>query len=156
MEGGDAILHPAFGEEAVRDLCARGLGRRYDKISRLNQTDYLVEFEASDNPTVFAIKLGNRHMWLGMELHMDAHIGITTTLKRVSKQCEEAYTIISNTGKMSSRDFLTMTTSSGKVRIENTPEEGLRGEAKTGIIEEKEDVMLRVLESMSKNIEELD
>ena len=34
--------------------------------------DFLIEFEASDNPTLFAIKLGNIHTWLGMELHMDA------------------------------------------------------------------------------------
>ena len=40
VEGGDTISHPAFGEEAVRDLCARVLGRKYDKISRLNPTDY--------------------------------------------------------------------------------------------------------------------
>ena len=37
-EGGDTISHPAFGEEAFRDLCVRGLGKRYDKISRLSQT----------------------------------------------------------------------------------------------------------------------
>ena len=89
-ERGDAISHPAFGEEAVRDLCARVLGRRYKNIFRLNQTDFLIEFEASDNLTLFAIKLGNIHTWLGMELHMDAHIGTTMTLKKVSKQCEEA------------------------------------------------------------------
>ena len=61
------------------DLCTRELGRRYDQISRLNQTDYLVEFEMSDNPTLFTIELGNRHngwewsyTWmliLGLQLH---------------------------------------------------------------------------------------
>ena len=49
----------------------RVLGRRYKDIFRLNQTDFLIEFEASDNLTLFAIKLGNKHTWLGMELHMD-------------------------------------------------------------------------------------
>ena len=52
--------------------------------------DFLIEFEASDNPTLFAIKLGNTHTWLGMELHMDAHIGTAMTLKKVSMQHEEA------------------------------------------------------------------
>ena len=61
-ERGDAVSHPSFGEEAVRDLCARVLGKRYKNISRLNQTDFLIEFEALDNPTLFAIKLGNTHM----------------------------------------------------------------------------------------------
>ena len=54
--------------------------------SRLNQTDFLIEFEASDNPMLFAIKLGSTHTWLGMELHMDAHIGTTMTLEKVSRQ----------------------------------------------------------------------
>ena len=27
MERGNAVLHPSFGEEAVRDLCARVLGK---------------------------------------------------------------------------------------------------------------------------------
>ena len=58
---GNAVSHPAFGEEAVRDLCARVLGKQYKNISRLNQTDFLIEHEASDNPTLFAIKLGNTH-----------------------------------------------------------------------------------------------
>ena len=134
----------------------RGLGRRYDKISRLSQTDYLVEFEALDNPTLFAIKLGNKHMWLGMELHKDAHIGTTTTLKTVSIQHEEACTIVNNTKMMSGRDVPTMMTSSGKSKIEKTPGEGFHDKAKTGTAEEKEDAMLRVLESMSRKIEELD
>ena len=85
-ERGDTISHPAFGEEAVRDLCTRVLGRRYKNIFRLNQMDFLIEFEASDNLTLFAIKLGNTHTWLGMELHMDAHIGTAMTLKKVSRQ----------------------------------------------------------------------
>ena len=84
---------------------------------------------------------------------MDAHIGTATTLKRVSRECEEAYTIISDTKKMSSRDVLPMTTSSRRAGIEKTPEEGLHGKAETKNTEEKEDAMLRVLESMSKKIE---
>ena len=80
-ERGNTISHPAFGEEAVRDLCARVLGKRYKNIFRLNQTDFLIEFEASDNLTLFAIKLGNTHTWLGMELHMDAHIGTSNDIK---------------------------------------------------------------------------
>ena len=155
-EGGDAISHPAFGGEAVRDLCARVLGRRYDKISRLNQTDYLVEFEVSDNPTLFAIKLGNKHTWLGMELHMDAHIGTVTTLKRISMQCEEAHTIVSNTKMMSGRDVPTMMTSSGKTEMGRIPEEGCHEKVKAETVAEKEDAMIRVLESMSKKIEDLD
>ena len=89
-ERGDAILHPAFGEEVVRDLCTRVLGRRYKNICRLNQMDFLIEFEASDNLMLFAIKLGNTHTWLGMELHMDAHIGTAMTLKKVSRQCRRS------------------------------------------------------------------
>ena len=123
-EGGDAISHPAFGEEAVRDLCVRVLGRRHDKIVRLNQTDFLVEFEASDNPTLFAIKLGNKYTWLGMELHMDAHIGTATTLKKVSIKHEEAWTIVNNTKMMSSTNVPTMMTSSRKMEMEKISEEG--------------------------------
>ena len=67
-KGGGAILHPAFSEEAVRDLCTRVLGRRYKNIFSMNQMDFLIEFKASDNPMLFAIKLGNTHTWLGMEL----------------------------------------------------------------------------------------
>ena len=89
-ERGNAVLHPAFGEEAVRDLCARVLGKQYKNISRLYQTDFLIELEASDNPMLFAIKLGSTHTWLGMELHMDTHIETAMTLEKVSRQYEEA------------------------------------------------------------------
>ena len=155
-ERGDAILHPAFGEEAVRDLCMRVLGRRYKNIFRLNQTDFLVEFEASDNPTLFAIKLGNKHTWLGMELHMDAHIGTATTLKRVSMQCKEAQTIVNNTKMMSSTNVPTMTTSSRKMETEKISEEGSHERVKVEKVAEKEDAMLKVLESMLRKIKELD
>ena len=47
--------------------------------------DFLVEFEALDNPMLFAIKLGSTHTWLGMELHMDAHIRAAMMLEKVSK-----------------------------------------------------------------------
>ena len=103
-ERGSAISHPAFGEEAVRDLCARVLDKRYKNISRLNQTDFLIEFEALDNPTLFAIKLGSTHTWLGMELPMDAHIGTAMTLKKVSRQCEEAQSIVENVKILPSKD----------------------------------------------------
>ena len=139
-------MHPAFGEEAVRDLWARVLGRRYKNILRLNQTDFLVEFEA--------IKLGNKHTWLGMELHMDAHIGTATTLKRVSMQYEEAQNIVNNTKMMPSKNVPNMMTSSGKIEMEKISEEGCH--QKNENIAEKEDAMLKVLESMLRKIEELD
>ena len=154
MERGDAILHPAFGEEAARDLCERVLGRRYENILRLNQTDFLVELEASDNPMVFVIKLGNKHTWLGMELHMDAHIGTATTLKRVSMQCLEARNIVNNTKIMPSRNVPTMTTSSGKMEMEKISEEGYHEKVKAETVAEKEDTMLKVVESMLRKIEE--
>ena len=150
-EEGEMISHPVFSEEVVRDLCTSGLGRRHDKISRLSQTDYLVEFEVSDNPTLFAIKLGNKHMWLGMELHMDAHIGTAATLKRVSLQCEEACTKVDTTKMTSGRDVPTRMTSSEKIEIEKTPGEGFHEKMKTETTEGKEDAMLRVLESMSED-----
>ena len=81
-----------------------------------------------------------------MELHMDAHIGTATTLKRVSRECEEACTIISDTKKMSSRDVPPMTTSFRRTGIEKTSEDGLCGQTETRKPEEKEDAMLRVLE----------
>ena len=137
MERGDAVSHPSFGEEAVRDLCARVLGKRYKNISRLNQTDFLIEFEASDNPTLFAIKLGNTHTWLGMELHMDAHIRTAMTLEKVSKQCEEAQDIVDKN----------TTSSSEKQKVKKTSEEDSTN---------KEDAMLKVLESMSQKIEDLE
>ena len=148
--GGGIISHPAFGEEVVRDLCARVLGRRYKNIFRLNQMDFLIEFEASDNPTLFAIKLGNTHTWLGMELHMDAHIGTAMTLKKVSKQCEEAQHIVDNAKIMSSKD-LTSTTDKTETKDED---EGCNEKRKDSA--DKEDAMLRVLESMSRKIEDLD
>ena len=40
--------------------------------------------------------------------------------------------------------------------MKKTPEEGFHGKVKVGTTEEKENAMLRVLESMSKKIEELD
>ena len=105
---------------------------------------------------LFAIKLGNKHTWLGMELHMDAHIGTATTLKRVSMQHEEACTIVNNTKMMSGRDVPTMMTSSGKTEMEKIPEEGCHEKVKAETVAEKEDAVLKVLESMSKKIEELD
>ena len=152
MERGDAISHLAFGEEAVRDLCTRVLGRWYKNIFRLNQTDFLVEFEASDNLTLFAIKLGNKHTWLGMELHMDDHIGTATTLKKVSLQCEEGWTIIINTRMMSSTNVPTMMTSPRKLETEKISEEGSHEKVKAEKVVEKEDAMLKVLESMSRKI----
>ena len=150
-ERGDAISHPAFGEEAVRDLCMRVLGRRYKDIFRLNQTDFLVEFEALDNLTLFAIKLGNKHTWLGMELHMDAHIGTAMMLKKVSRQYEEAWNIVDNAKMMPNKN---MTSSSGKTEVEKISEEGCH--EKKEDIADKEDAMLKVLEPMSRKIEDLD
>ena len=105
---------------------------------------------------LFAIKLGNKHTWLGMELHMDAHIGTATTLKKVSIQREEAQTIVNNTKIMSSTNVPTMTTSSRKIETEKISEEGCREKAKAENVTEKGNAMLKVLESMSKKIEELD
>lgn len=84
---------------------------------------------------------------------MDAHIGTTTTLKKVSWECEEACTIIRNEGMKSSKDTLPVT-SSRMSEAEKTSEKNLHKEVEnTG---EKDDAMLKVLESMSKKIEELD
>ena len=135
-ERGDAISHPSFGEEAVRDLCARALGKRYPNIVRLNQTDFLVEFGASDNPTLFAIKLGSTHTWLGMELHMDAHIGAVMTLEKVSKQREEARDIVDKAKMPPNKD--------GSHSFEKPSEKKTAEEDSSN----KEDTMLKVLESM--------
>ena len=147
-ERGDAISHPAFGEEAVRDLCARVLGRRYKNICRLNQTDFLIEFEASDNLTLFAIKLGNTHTWLGMELHMDGHIGTAMMLKKVSRQCKEARNIVDNMKIMPSKN---MTSTSEKIEMEKSSEGGCYEKREDPA--DKENAMLKVLESMSRRIE---
>ena len=143
-ERGNAVSHPAFGEEAVRDLCARVLGKRYKNISRLNQTDFLIEFEASDNLTLFAIKLGSTHTWLGMELHMDAHIGTAMALEKVSRQCEEARNIVDNARVMPSKNT---TSSSEKPEEKKTSEEGCYEKKEESA--DKENTMLKVLESMS-------
>ena len=101
-------------------------------------------FEASDNPTLFAIKLGNTHTWLGMELHMDAHIGTAMTLEKVSKQCEEARDIVDNTRIRPDKNI---SNSFGKQKVKKTSEEDSTS---------KEDTMLKVLESMSWKIEDLE
>ena len=150
-ERGDEISHPAFGEKAVRDLCTRVLGRRYKNIFRLNQMNFLIEFEALDNPMLFAIKLGNTHTWLGMELHMDAHIGTAMTLKKVSRQCEEARNIVDNAKIMPSKDMTSLTE---KTKTEKILEEGCY-EKRQGSAD-KENTMLKVLELMSQKIEDLD
>lgn len=75
-------------------MCARVLGRRYERIFKLNQTDYLVEFEEMDNPTVFAIELGSEHKWLGIDLHVDVHIGTKDTLRKVSQEHEKAHGVV--------------------------------------------------------------
>ena len=149
-EKGSIISHPAFGQEAVRDLCARVLGKRYKNISRLNQTDFLIEFEASDNPTLFAIKLGSTHTWLGMELHMGAHIGTTMMLKKVSRRCEEAQSIVDNTKIIPSKNT---TSSSEKSEVEKISEEGYEKKEDPA---DKDNTMLKVLELMSQKIEDLE
>ena len=106
--------------------------------------DFLVEFEASDNLTLFAIKLGSTHTWLGMELHMDAHIGAAMTLEKVSKQCEEARDIVD---KAKIRPDKTRSNSFEKQKEKKTSEEGFTS---------KEDTMLKVLESMLQKIEDLE
>ena len=120
------------------------MGKRYPNIVRLNQTDFLVEFEASHNPTLFAIKLGSTHTWLGMELHMDAHIGAAMTLKKVSKQREEARDIVDKAKMQPSKD--------GSHSFEKPSEKKTAEE----YFSNKEDTMLKVLESMSRKIEDLE
>ena len=147
-ERGDAISHSVL---VRKQLGTYALGKRYKNIFRLNQTDFLIEFEASDNPTLFAIKLGSIHTWLGIELHMDAHIGTTMTLKKVSRQCEEAQNIVDNAKIIPSKN---MTSSSGKTEIEKISKEGCYEKREDPA--DKENAMLKVLESMSKKIEDLD
>ena len=95
---------------------------------------------------LFAIKLGNKHMWLGMELHMDAHIGTATTLKKVSIQCEEAQTIVNSTKMMSSTNVPTMMTSSRKMEMKKISEEGCHKKVKAETVAEKEDKGVNVEE----------
>ena len=57
---------------------------------------------------------------------------------------------------MSSTNVPTMTTSSRKMEMEEISEEGCHEKKKAETVAEKEDAMLKVLESMSKKIEELD
>ena len=113
--------------------------------------DFLIEFEALDNPMLFAIKLGNTHTWLGMELHMDAHIGTVMILKKVSRQNKEAQNIVDNAKIMPSKD---MTSSTEKTETEKISEEGCY-EKREGSAD-KEIAMLKVLELMSWKIEDLD
>ena len=104
----------------------------------------MVEFEASDNPTLFAIKLGSTHTWLGMELHMDAHIGAAMTLERVSKQREEARDIV---------DKAKIRPNKNRSHSFEKPSEKMTAEEDSS---SKEDTMLKVLESMSRKIEDLE
>ena len=64
------------------------------------ETDYLVEFIKTDNPTVFAIELGSVHKWLGIDLHIHVHICTSNTLRKVSQECKKACEIM-NTGMAS-------------------------------------------------------
>ena len=93
---------------------------------------------------LFAIKLGSTHTWLGMELHMDAHIGAAMTLEKVSKQREEAQDIVD---KVKIRPNKNRSNSFEKPREKRTSEEDSIS---------KEDTMLKVLESMSWKIEDLE
>ena len=111
----------------------------------------MIEFEASDNLTLFAIKLGNKHTWLGMELHMNTHIGTAMTLKKVSRQHKEAQNIVDDTKIRPSKN---MTSASGKTEMEKITEEGCHGKREDTV--DKEDAMLKVLESMLQKIEDLD
>lgn len=77
------------------------MGKRYDKIIQLNQMDFLVEFEITDNPTLFATRIGRERNWLGMNLIADVHIGTMSNLKGVSQEHKEAHRIISETSRAS-------------------------------------------------------
>ena len=72
------------------------------------------------------------------------------TLKKVSRQCEEAQNIVDNAKMMPSKN---MTSSSGKTEMEKISEEGCH--EKKEDIADKKDAMLKVLESMLQKIEEL-
>ena len=79
-----------------------------------------------------------------MELHMDAHIGAVMTLEKVSKQCEEARDIVD---KAKTRPDKNRSNSFEKQKEKKTSEEDSTS---------KEDTMLKVLESMSQKIEDLE
>ena len=81
----------------------------------------MIEFEAWDNLTLFAIKLGSTHTQLGMEIHMNAHIETAMMLEKVSRQCEEARNIVDNARVMPSKNT---TSSSEEPEVKKTSEEG--------------------------------
>ena len=99
----------------------------------------MIEFEASDNPMLFAIKLGSTHTWLGMELHMDTHIGTAMTLEKVSRQCKEAQNILDNARVIPNKNT---TSSSEKQKVKKTSEEESA---------DKENMMLKVRIHVMKN-----
>ena len=151
---GLAVTHPAFGEDAVRDLCARRMGRKYDRISRLNITDFMVEFDMVDNPTLFATGMGRQVKWLGMDLDVDAHIGAPETLGKVSRQREEAQRVLAEAAAAAAAPPEPVpSVPTPKPPVEKVVDEVSERES---YIQEKEDAMLKVLESMSKRIEQLD
>ena len=81
---------------------------------KLNQTDYLVEFEETDNPTMFAIELVRVHKLLGMDLHIDVHIGTKAMLGKVSQDCEKACEA-GNTEMVSGSNKLPTTMEEGRI-----------------------------------------
>lgn len=117
------------------------MGKRYDKIVQLNQTDFLVEFEMADNPTLFATRIGKKHNWLGIDLNVDVHIRIMVTFRGVSLECEEAHRIINETSKAPVKTPLP-----DEIKMDKNPERDV-------FIQGKEDAMLKVFKSMSKKIE---
>ena len=73
------------------------------------------------------------------------------TLKKVSRQCNEAQNIVDNAKIMPSKNHVR---SSGKTEMEKISEEGCH--EKREDTADKEDAMLKVLEPMLQKIEDLD
>ena len=150
-EGGDSVSHPAFGIESVKDLCARRVGKRPERVSRLNTTDFLVEFQAGENPTLFATGMGRKLQWQHLKLFVDCYIAAIEILDRISREREEARRIIDDQHKVPIQVTppANVKPPTPEAKVDETQE-------KEAFMHEKEDAMLKVLESMSKKIEKLE
>ena len=89
-EKGESVTHPAFSEDAVRDICARVLGKLPMNVRRLNNYDFVVGFTEDDHLTVFTHELGRQINWFDQRLLIDAHIATFDTLSCISRMREEA------------------------------------------------------------------
>ena len=158
LEGGMAVFHPTFGEEAVQGICIRAFGKAPRKISRLNETDFLVEFDAGDNPTLFATGMGNRVVWKGQKLLIDAHIATFETLRKVSREREEARRIIMENVNDSKKATPPVSQPSVVPPSVTVPDfkESDESSLRDDFAREREDAMLKVLENMSRKLEEFE